>query len=204
MRTVDPNVASFLLANPFFQPDPGLASQAIIDPNRINSVAQNYIANGLIPTSPSLDGQITSQGRFSFNSDEVTGKFDFDLNEKNKLSLTLGMDRAHNYDPFNDSSNVLGYPVTADGHDYFLNFAYTHIFSASLLNEARITLERSYNLANVPPGNCQSRRSWVLASPRTSRPAPRICFLRIKAWDLASAPRGRRPLPTTPSPIPIS
>ncbi|HXZ31764.1 MAG TPA: TonB-dependent receptor [Terriglobales bacterium] len=47
----DPGVAAFLQANPFFQPNPALAAQAIIDPSRINSVAQNYIKAGFIPSA---------------------------------------------------------------------------------------------------------------------------------------------------------
>ena len=147
----DPNVASFLQSHPFFQPDPTLAAQAIIAPSQINSVAQNYISGGLIPTSPI--GLLTSQGRFTFNSDELTGKFDFDLNAENKLAVTLGWDRFYTYEPFNTSSNVLGFPTTSDSHDYFFNVAYTHIFSSNLLNELRVTMERTYNMAEKPARN---------------------------------------------------
>src|ERR1700722_13875707 len=49
----DPNVAAFLQSHPFFQSNPQLASQAIIDPTKISSVAQAYLSNNLIPTSPS-------------------------------------------------------------------------------------------------------------------------------------------------------
>ena len=48
----DPNVAAFLQANPYFQSNPALAAQAIIDPTKIDPAATNYIATGLIPTSP--------------------------------------------------------------------------------------------------------------------------------------------------------
>ena len=48
----DPLVASFLQQNPYFQANPALAAQAIIDPARIDPIAQNYIKAGLIPTSP--------------------------------------------------------------------------------------------------------------------------------------------------------
>src|SRR5580700_7124586 len=36
----DPNVVNFLLANPYYQPNPTLASQGIIDPSKIDPVAQ--------------------------------------------------------------------------------------------------------------------------------------------------------------------
>ena len=48
----DANVAAFLQANTFFQADPAKAACAIIDPTKINGVAQKYIAAGLIPTAP--------------------------------------------------------------------------------------------------------------------------------------------------------
>ncbi|MGB6898277.1 MAG: carboxypeptidase regulatory-like domain-containing protein, partial [Candidatus Acidiferrum sp.] len=44
----DPNVSGFLQANPFFQSNPAAAACAIIDPTKINSIAQKYIAAGLI------------------------------------------------------------------------------------------------------------------------------------------------------------
>src|SRR5581483_4268892 len=34
-----PTVASFLLANPYYQPDPTLAAQGVIDPSRIDPVS---------------------------------------------------------------------------------------------------------------------------------------------------------------------
>lgn len=135
----DPNVATFLGAFPFFQPDSSLAAQAIIDPARINSVAQNYIAAGLIPTSP--DGLLNSQEPFRSDRDELTTKFDFDLRTSDKLAVTLGWDRTHQLTPF-DSANVPGFPDTSDFHDYFLNVGYTHMFSPELLNEFRITAQR--------------------------------------------------------------
>ena len=48
----DPNLAAFLKANPYFQPNPSLAAQANYRPN-INPAAQNIINLGIIPTSPS-------------------------------------------------------------------------------------------------------------------------------------------------------
>src|SRR2546422_3150446 len=47
-------------AHPQFQPNPALAAQGIIDPSRINAIAQNYIRAGLIPTSPTA--RLLSQG----------------------------------------------------------------------------------------------------------------------------------------------
>ena len=46
-------VATFLMNNSYYQPNPDLAAQGIIDPTRIDPVAKAYFANNLIPTSPS-------------------------------------------------------------------------------------------------------------------------------------------------------
>jgi hypothetical protein len=144
--SVDTGVATFLKDFPFFQPDPAQAALAIIDPTRINSVAQNYIAAGLIPAS--ADGFLNSQERFTSNRDELTTKFDFDLRATDKLAVTLGWDRTDQLTPF-DYATVPGYPDASDFHDYFSNFAYTHIFSPNLLNELRMTAQRvSVNAEN--------------------------------------------------------
>ena len=71
----DPNVAAFLQSNPYFQPNPSLAAQAIIDPTRIDPVAQRYVSNNLLPTSPS--GTLFPQAPSTDNRDEVTGRVDY-------------------------------------------------------------------------------------------------------------------------------
>ena len=47
----DPKVAAFLESHPFFQANPVLAAQAIIDSAKIDTVAENYIRAGLLPTT---------------------------------------------------------------------------------------------------------------------------------------------------------
>src|SRR4029077_8669086 len=82
----DPNVASFLQANPFFQANPALAAQAIIDPAKINPIAQNYIKAGLLPTVPT--GQLFPQGAGSNNADELTEKLDFLITPNDRFNAT--------------------------------------------------------------------------------------------------------------------
>lgn len=143
----DPGVASFLQAYPFFQSDPTLAAQAIIDPTRINSVASNYFAAGLIPTSAS--GFLNSQEKLTFDRDELTSKVDIDINDKNKLAVTFGWDRVHDVTPF-DYADVPGYPDVSHGNDFFVNVGYTHLFRSNLLDELRGTFERSNNKSASP------------------------------------------------------
>ena len=94
----DPNVAAFLQANPYFQPIPALAAQGIIDPTKIDPAAQAYIALGLIPTSPT--GELFPSGGGTNNTNELTGKIDFDITPKDRLSGTVGGIRNPQLQPF--------------------------------------------------------------------------------------------------------
>ncbi|HEV2828395.1 MAG TPA: carboxypeptidase regulatory-like domain-containing protein, partial [Pyrinomonadaceae bacterium] len=102
----DAGVVSFLNANPQYQPNAALRAQGIIDPTRINFVAQNYIKAGLIPTSAS--GRLKSQGAAASDFDELTMKFDFNLRHDDKLSITLGRTKIDTLVPFS-YANVPGF-----------------------------------------------------------------------------------------------
>jgi outer membrane receptor protein involved in Fe transport len=143
----DPDVASFLAANPYFQSNPALASQAIIDPTRFNTVTGNYIKAGLVPSSAS--GYMLSQGHAVTNNDEYTGKFDFQATAKDRISVTLGYLSAPSTSPFTFAS-VSGFPNKYDIHQSFGNAAYTHTFTPNLLNDFRLTVQRNNNLQAVP------------------------------------------------------
>ncbi len=142
-----PGVVSFLQQFPYFQPDPTLAAQGIIDPAKINPVAQNYIKAGLIPTAPS--GFLTSQGSAINNNNELTGKSDYHITQNDVLSITLGGRRGSILNPFT-YADVSGYPVTTATNNYFGNVAYTKTFSPTLINEFRFTAQRNNNLQSVP------------------------------------------------------
>jgi hypothetical protein len=144
---VDPGVANFLGTYTFFQPDPLLQSQAIIDPTRIDSVANNYIKAGLIPTSPG--GQLSSARPLVFNSNELTAKLDFDFSASNKLSTTTGWDRGRFLSPF-EYADVPGFPDTIASRDFFSNVSFTHFFSSNLLSESRFTFEQSRTNSENP------------------------------------------------------
>ena len=150
----DPKVAGFLQANPFFQGNPTLAAQAIIDPTKINPIAQSYIKAGLLPSSPT--GQLFPQAGGSNNSDELTEKLDFLFTPNDRLSVTLGSSRNPVLEPFpaqnNAGPNVPGYSDTNNDRRYFANLAYTKVFSPKLLNEARMTLQRINHLQAAPVG----------------------------------------------------
>ena len=148
----DPGVAAFLQANPFFQPNPALAAQAIIDPSRINSVAQNYIKAGFIPSTPG--GLLSTTLDAVDNRDELTSKFDFNLSAKDKVSATVGLNRQGN--PYTGTVNpfpfatVPGFASRTEANYYFTNLAYTRVFSPTLLNEFHFVTHRSDYLADTP------------------------------------------------------
>jgi hypothetical protein len=148
----DPNVSRFLVAHPFFQGNGAAAACGIIDPTRINSVAQKYIAAGLIATSPT--GSLNSSASNINNNNNLTMKFDFNISQKDRLAVTLGGNR--NPIVNNTGSTGIGftiapgYPLTNVLHNYYSNFAYTHTFSSNILNEFRVTVQRSYTLQSKP------------------------------------------------------
>ena len=140
----DPDVAAFLEANPYFQPDPTLAAQAIIDPASINSVAKAYIAANLIPTSPT--GLLSYQDRSVDDRDELTTKIDFTPNSKDKFSGTWGMNRNPQLNP----GYILGYSDRVQSWYYFLNLGYMRVISPTLLNEFHFVTHRSNYKSHVP------------------------------------------------------
>ena len=157
----DPNVAAFLEANPYFQPNAVLAGEGIIDPTKINPVSAKYIALGLIPTSPT--GLVSSQGTETDNDNEVTGKLDFNITSRDKITATIGGSREGTLDPFSPpslafvyGSNVPGFPFSGQQNNYFASIAYTRIISADMLNEFRITAQRNYSLTAKPAASLPS------------------------------------------------
>jgi hypothetical protein len=154
----DANVAAFLQANSFFQADPAKAACAIIDPTKINGVAQKYIAAGLIPTAPG--GLLNSRSVNKNDDNELTMRFDFNITQKDRLSVTLGGNRNPTLNGSGSSgigfTTVPGYPLTTINHNYFSNFAYTRTFSSNLLNEFRVTVQRSNQLSSKPAATIPS------------------------------------------------
>jgi hypothetical protein len=149
----DPTVAAFLQANSWFQSDPSLASQAIIDPNRISKVALNYFKAGLLASSPT--GYLFPQATATANHSEYLGKVDYNVTVRDTLSATLAAQDSPNTIPFSGSSGattVNGYPVSTDVGAYFGNVGYTHSFSPATINVARLTAQRNNTKQNYPIG----------------------------------------------------
>jgi len=141
----DPGVVAFLQANPYFQSDPALQAQAMIDPTKINSVSKEYLP--FIPTAAS--GTFTPTSNHQDNNNELTAKLDFALTQKDKLSATFGGQRSQQLDPFNFAT-VSGFSDLTKDHNYFTNIAYTRTFSPNLLNELRFTAQRHFRDQHQP------------------------------------------------------
>lgn len=156
--TVDANVANFLQNNPFYQPNAGLAALGIIDPTRIDAVAKNYIAKGLIAGAPNnvvpgscdsfCSGTLNAQGNNIDDFNEFTLRLDYNLSEKDHLNGTLGGRRFNQSRPLPGGGP--GFPTNATPHNYFSGLTYTHTFSPTLLSEFHFTLQRNAQKQAVP------------------------------------------------------
>src|SRR5271155_1380004 len=93
----DPNVVAYLQTYPYFQSNSALAAQAIIDPTKINPVAQNFINANLIPTSP--NGQLFPQGTATDNVSQYSGRLDFYASDSDRIALSIGSNREPTLSP---------------------------------------------------------------------------------------------------------
>jgi hypothetical protein len=149
----DPAVASFLLANPWFQGSPTLASDAIIDPNRISKVSLNYFKDGLIPTSPA--GYLFPEAAAKADHSEYLGKLDYNISPRDTLTATLAAQDTPSTVPFSGSSGattINGFPVSDDVAAYFGNIGFIHTFTPAIINVARFTAQRNNTMQNYPVG----------------------------------------------------
>lgn len=152
--SVSPNqatVASFLQANPFFQPNPAKrganpGDPTIIDPTTIDPVAKAYLAAGLLPTAASGTGSF--QNPAQSNNDQMTAKFDLNLTDKDHFTTTIGRLHANFLNP--GPGGIPGFSATTTNNRQFLHFAYTRVFSPTFLNELHISGQRNDTLQSTP------------------------------------------------------
>lgn len=133
--------------SPFFQSDPTKAFDAIIDPTKINPISQKYIAAGFIPSDPS--GAANFQGARTDNNNELTIKTDFVASQKDKLTATLGGIRNPRLSPFLFAT-VPGFGDLSQTNSYYGNLAYTRTFTANVVNELRLFVQRNNLLQSKP------------------------------------------------------
>ncbi len=140
----DPGVVDFLNSHPYYQANPALAAQGIIDPTKIDPVAQKYIAAGLIPTSPT--GSVFPQDSEKDDVNQYVGKFDFNATRNDRISFSLGYNKEPVINPF-FGANVTGFSAANTTWDDFGNIGYTKTISPTMLNELHITAQRWYQTA---------------------------------------------------------
>jgi outer membrane receptor protein involved in Fe transport len=174
----DPRLVSFLQQYPYFQPNPVLAAQAIIDPSRISQVARNYIQAGLIPSTAS--GQLFPRGPTTSNNDELTNKVDFAVDAKDRISVTLSAFRTSEINPFyvgNPAANGAAYNnMRAEGH-YLGTVAYTKTISPTMVNDFRFTAQRLNAQQGVPASKLPSPSELGIAiTPDVATGPPRLTF----------------------------
>ncbi|HEY3974325.1 MAG TPA: carboxypeptidase regulatory-like domain-containing protein [Candidatus Sulfotelmatobacter sp.] len=162
--------------NPYFQQNPALAAQGIIDPTTIDPVAQNYISKGMIPTDPT--GVHDYQGAQSDNYNELTMKFDFLVTQKDKLSVTLGGRREPLLFPFNFAT-VPGYSNISYNNSYFSNLTYSRTFTTNLLNEFRVFVQRNNAGQDATTGAFKSQTAAAMGfgtTPDQATGPPNLWF----------------------------
>jgi hypothetical protein len=152
----DPNVVAFLANNPEYQANPQLASLGIIDPSKIDPVAQAYFKNGLIPTSAS--GFLFPTASAIDNANEYLGKIDIVASSRDTISGTFTAHDEKTTSPFGNAT-VPGYTSASFTQTYSGNITYTHTFTPSLFNELRVSAVRSTPTVRAPTANLPSPAS---------------------------------------------
>jgi hypothetical protein len=151
------SVAAFLQANPYFQPVAAKAAAGIIDPTKFDPVAQAYIKAGLMPTSAS--GTTSFANPAKDNSDEFTGKFDWEMSAKDHFSVVLG--RIQNPLSQAELNPVPSQFVNNDNnHMQFFNLTYIRTISPNILNELRVSAQRRNHQQAFPASNLGTPKSF--------------------------------------------
>ncbi len=174
----DPKVVQYLQQFPYFQPNPTLAAEGIIDPSKINPVSQNIIQAGLIPNTAT--GTLFQQGSTLNNNDELTERVDFVATDKDRISVTL-----HGYRQDQLNPNGLGNPYGTNGtynnlfggNRYLGSIAYTKTLSPSMVNEFRFSAQRNDIRQDFPGSKLPTDSALgVGLTPDQQTGPPILCF----------------------------
>jgi outer membrane receptor protein involved in Fe transport len=189
-------VGAFLLNNlnngdSYYQANPTLAAEGIIDPTKIDPVAQAYFADHLIPTSPT--GFLFPQASSTANYNEYLAKIDFNISSRDILTGTFTSQVYPQLEPFSNGSNVTGFPGTYQTNTYFGAIAYTHTFTPSLLNEFRLTAQRLDRSQAVPATSTPTASQLGVAITPDQPTGPPIIGFLGSGLTIGESPQG----PTT-------
>jgi len=197
LTSTPPNpVAVFLTnnltnGNSYYQANPTLAAEGIIDPTKIDPGAQAYFANHLIPTSPT--GFLFPQAPSTANYNEYLGKIDYNITSKDLLSGTFTSQIYPQLEPFSNGANVVGFPGTYQTNTYFGGVTYTHTFTPALLNELRVTGQRLDHSQAVPATTQPTANQLGVAITPDQPTGPPIIGFLGTGTNIGESPQG----PTT-------
>ena len=174
----DPKVVQYLQKYPYFQPNPTLAAEGIIDPTKINPVAQNIINANLIPSTPT--GTLFQQGSTLNNNDELTERVDLVATDKDRISVTLHGYRQTQLNPTglgNPSGNGGTYNNAFGGNRYLGSIAYTKTLSPTMVNEFRFSAQRNDIRQDFPGSKLPTdSQLGVGLTPDQQTGPPILCF----------------------------
>ena len=137
--------------NPYFQSDPALRAQAIIDPTKIDPVAQKYIAAGLIPSSAS--GSIAPVGAQLEPFNQYNGRFDFVLSDKDRLAITLARSSGSTLSPFAGGATGVNSDDRFQPRLHLEHWLYPHVLAQTWSTEARMVVQRLNSTNAIPVGS---------------------------------------------------
>lgn len=98
--------------HPYYQSNPALAAQGILDPAAIDPVAKAYFAHGLIPTSAT--GFLFPQANATDKYNQYLGRFDYTISSRDSISGTFTTTDHPVLNPFsssNPSGDVVDIPL---------------------------------------------------------------------------------------------
>jgi hypothetical protein len=182
-------VATFLLANPYYQANPTLANEGIIDPTKIDPVAAAYFKAGLIPTSAS--GYLFPEAVAVNNYNEYLGKLDYTITDRDTLSATFTTRDNPQTSPYRSTSgDVNGFPTTSSNTTYFGAVTYTHVFTPTLLNEVRVNAQRLNHTQAIPDAKQPTASDLGATVPSDQPTGPPILGFLGSNLSIGFSPQG--------------
>ena len=130
----------------------------------------------MIPTSST--GVFNSSASGKDDRNELTGKVDYVVTPKDRVSVTVGGNRINQLLPYGDGqATVPGYDNTTKSNQYFASIDYTRTITPNMLNELRATAQRSYVLQDTPVQKLPGPNALgVIMNPDVSSGPPTINF----------------------------
>ena len=148
------------------------------------SGGEKYISAGLIPVSNVASGAISFQNPAQNNSDDFTGKIDFEATDKDHLTGTLGRLKNPTILPGGFTGLPASQVFTAATNNLreFANLSYTRIISPNMLNELRATVQRSDTTQGIPSNNLGTPQSFGSnITPDNATAPPLLTFPALSA-----------------------